>query len=128
MQKTTETMSGTPASISATTRPWRKVPLRIVTVLAAALLMGVLEHHVSAALNRSAQPAGFARGILQGALMPCAFPNLLVGNDVMIYSQDNTGISYKLGYTCGVNACGALFFGFFFWRLNRWRKRTKNGG
>jgi hypothetical protein len=62
---------------------------------------------------------------MQGALMPCALPNLLVGHDVVIYSQDNTGVSYKLGYTCGVNACGAVFFGVFFWRLNRWRKGVK---
>jgi hypothetical protein len=26
-----------------------------------------------------------------------------------------------------VNACGAIFFGVFFWRLNRWRKRRRNG-
>ena len=51
--------------------------------------------------------------------------NLLVGNDVIIYAQSNTGLTYKLGYTFGVNACGAIFFGFFFWRLNRWRKRMK---
>jgi hypothetical protein len=55
--------------------------------------------------------------------MPCALPNLLVGNDVTIYAQNNTGRTYKLGYTCGVNACGAVFFGMFFWRLNRWRRR-----
>lgn len=120
-------MSGMPAGDSAPARPWRKISVRIATVLAAALLVGVAEHQISAALNRSAQPAGFARGMLQGALMPCAFPNLLVGNDVVIYSQNNTGIRYKLGYTCGVNACGAFFFGFFFWRLNRWRKRMKKG-
>jgi len=49
-------------------------------------------------------------------------PNLLVGRDVTIYSAHNTGVSYKLGYTAGVNGCGALFFGFLFWRLDRWRK------
>jgi hypothetical protein len=30
-----------------------------------------------------------------------------------------------LGYTCGVNACGAIFFGWFFWRVSKWRKGVK---
>ncbi len=77
----------------------------------------------SSALEKRTEPAGFLRGALQGALMPCALPNLVVGNDVTIYAANNTGRTYKLGYTCGVNACGAFFFGFFFWRVNRWRKR-----
>ena len=51
--------------------------------------------------------------------MPMALPNLLVGRDVSIYSPNNTGVPYKLGYTAGVNVCGAIFFGFFYWRLNR---------
>ncbi len=79
--------------------------------------------HASSALEKRTEPAGFLRGALQGALMPCALPNLIVGNDVTIYAANNTGRTYKLGYTCGVNACGAFFFGFFFWRVNRWRKR-----
>lgn len=56
--------------------------------------------------------------------MPGALPNLLVGNDIPIYAANNTGRTYKLGYTCGVNACGAIFFGLFFWRVSRWRKRA----
>ncbi len=55
--------------------------------------------------------------------MPAALPNLLMGNDVPIYAEKNTGCTYKLGYTAGVNGCGLLFFGFFFWRVNRWRKK-----
>jgi hypothetical protein len=54
--------------------------------------------------------------------MPMSMPNLLVGRDVTIYSQNNTGVSYKLGYTTGVNACGALFFGVVFWRFNKLRR------
>lgn len=59
--------------------------------------------------------------------MPMSMPNLLVGRDVTIYSAHNTGVSYKLGYTAGVNGCGAIFFGFLFWRLNRWRKLNVAG-
>lgn len=121
-------MSDTQAKVAAPARRWRRIPLRILMVLAAAALVGVLMHHVSGALDRSRGPAGFRRGMVQGALMPCALPNLLVGNDVVIYSQNNTGVSYKLGYTCGVNVCGAVFFGLFFWRLNRWRKQLRSQG
>ena len=74
---------------------------------------------------RQARPAGFLRGMLQGALMPMSMPNLLVGKDVSIYSLRNTGLTYKLGYTMGTNTCGALFFGLFFWRVTRWRTAGK---
>ncbi len=57
--------------------------------------------------------------------MPCALPNLLVGKDVSIYNENNNGVRYKLGYTCGVNACGAIFFGLFFLRLSRMRKHFR---
>ena len=76
-------------------------------------------------LNRSGKRAGFGLGIVQGALMPLALPNLAVGNDVTIYSENNTGRTYKLGYTIGVNGCGLLFFGIFFWRMSRWRRATQ---
>lgn len=101
---------------------WWKIFKRTLSILALALALGFGMRHMSAALERSAAPAGFGRGMLQGALMPCALPNLLVGNDVSIYNANNTGVSYKLGYTCGVNVCGAFFFGLFFLRLSRWRK------
>lgn len=74
--------------------------------------------------RREPQPAGFARGVLHGALMPIALPNLVIGQDVAIYAADNNGRSYKLGYTLGVNGCGAIFFGIMFWRITRWRRRN----
>ena len=79
----------------------------------------------SASFDRSTAPAGFTRGVLHGALMPLALPNLALGHDVTIYAASNTGRFYKLGYTVGVNGCGLIFFGFFFWRLNRLRKRLR---
>jgi hypothetical protein len=54
---------------------------------------------------------GFRIGVLHGALMPVAFPSLLVGKDVPIYSPAQTGRLYKLGYIAGVNLCGLIFFG-----------------
>jgi hypothetical protein len=120
----TETMSDTQAKVAASPRSWGKFLARLLYVLLLAVLIGWVLKRVSVTINESARPAGFAQGLVQGAMMPCALPNLLVGIDVPIYAQNNTGLSYKLGYTVGVNGCGAIFFGIFFWRLNRWKKRN----
>lgn len=103
-------------------RRWGRILFRLAIFLLLAGLIGGALNRLSASLEQDSRPAGFARGMLQGALMPMSMPNLLVGRDVTIYSAHNTGVSYKLGYTAGVNGCGAIFFGFLFWRLNRWRK------
>ena len=104
--------------------------LRVLRTIAGLVLLAVAIGWVlqrsAEALNRGQTRAGFGRGILHGALMPLALPNLLVGRDVPIYATHNTGVSYKLGYTAGVNACGALFFGFCFWRWSRLRHREKS--
>ena len=101
---------------------------KILRRLAAVLIVTIA---IAAVLNRSnsslaGRPAGFGRGVLDGALMPGTLPPLLLGRDVVIYAPINTGRTYKLGYTVGVNGCGAIFFGFFFWRVQRWR-RGKGG-
>jgi hypothetical protein len=121
-------MADTQVKVTPPASAGRKILRRTLSILILALFLGFGMRHASAALDRSPNPAGFLRGMLQGALMPCALPNLLVGNDVVIYAANNTGVGYKLGYTCGVNACGALFFGLFFWRVNRWRKRMSGEG
>jgi hypothetical protein len=104
----------------------RKILTRIFYFVLVATIIGCVTRVLIAASNQGHGPAGFTKGLLHGALMPCAMPNLIVGNDVTIYALNNTGRTYKLGYTMGVNGCGALFFGLFFWRLNRWRARTRN--
>jgi hypothetical protein len=60
--------------------------------------------------------AGFKEGALHGALMPLALPALLMGQNVPIYAAINSGRSYKIGYICGINLCGLLFFGLAFRR------------
>ena len=60
--------------------------------------------------------AGFAFGILHGALMPLSLPSLVIGRDVQIYDENNTGRIYKIGYICGVDLCGIAFIGPLFWR------------
>ncbi len=59
---------------------------------------------------------GFGYGMLHGALMPIALPSLVLGRDVPIYSTNNSGRIYKIGYICGINLCGLAFFGPLFWR------------
>lgn len=122
-----KSMNDTQVNEPAPPTVWKKILRRLLTTLLAAAFIGWLIHQAAAAMDRSQSPAGFGRGLIQGALMPAALPNLLVGHDVAIYAQNNTGVSYKLGYTLGVNACGAIFFGIFFWRLNRLRKGLSGG-
>lgn len=103
-------------------RKWWRFALRLVIFVLLAAAVGSLLNRVAASVKGDAKPAGFSRGVVEGALMPMSLPNLLVGRDVNIYSLNNTGVAYKLGYTSGVNGCGAIFFGILFWRLQRWRK------
>jgi Mg/Co/Ni transporter MgtE len=63
--------------------------------------------------------AGFAYGLVHGALMPMALPSLVMGQDVDIYAANNSGRPYKLGYIVGINVCGLVFFGTVFWRPTR---------
>ena len=103
-------------------RPWQPIAVRVVSFLLAATVIGSVLNRVAASMDQSPRPAGFGRGVVQGALMPMSLPNLLAGRDITIYSANNTGVTYKIGYTTGVNACGALFFGLVFWRFSRLRR------
>ncbi len=116
-------MSETQAKVAIPPKPAAKFFVRLFFVLLLATAIGWGLKRIGTRINESASPAGFVKGVVQGALMPCALPNLLVGYDVPIYAGQNTGRMYKLGYTVGVNGCGAIFFGAFYWRLTRWKKR-----
>ena len=119
-------MAETQAKVAPPARSARRIFLRIFWILVAAVAIGFVESTSMKLTDRAPGPAGFRRGLLHGALMPAAMPNLMMGRDVTIYAAENTGRTYKLGYTMGVNGCGAIFFGIFFWRVNRWRKKAKN--
>ena len=95
----------------------RRVAVLIIVTIAIA---AILDRSRDA---KSGVPSGFTRGLIDGALMPGTLPPLLLGRDVTIYAPNNTGRTYKLGYTVGVNGCGAIFFGLVFWRVRRWKKR-----
>ena len=102
-----------------------RVLRRLAGIIVVGILIGSVLHFVARQVHQSSQPAGFKIGLLHGALMPLALPNLAVGDNVTIYAESNTGRLYKLGYTAGVNACGLLFFGLFFWRIGRWNPRRE---
>jgi hypothetical protein len=108
-------------------RSWTKTLLmvlrRVAFLIALGFAIGWVLNHAEAALERQHEPAGFVRGLVQGALMPITMPNLIFGHDVAIYAVINTGRTYKIGYTLGVNTCGLIFFGFFFWRVRRMKLR-----
>jgi hypothetical protein len=118
-------MPPTPGKAPEQSRLVVRILARLATLFVVATIMIWVVHRASRSFDRTTQPAGFGRGVLHGALMPMALPNLLVGQDITIYTANNTGRPYKLGYTVGVNGCGLIFFGFFFWRLNRLRRRLQ---
>lgn len=118
-------MTDTQAKVAPPKTWWQRLLRRILSFLLFAFIAGLVVNVAIRVSNKSDGPAGFGRGVLHGALMPAALPNLLLGNDVSIYYPNNTGRTYKLGYTVGVNGCGLIFFGIFFLRLRKWRRQAK---
>jgi hypothetical protein len=94
-----------------------KFLLRKAAVVAVVtLIFGWLYAWASPWAFAGTQPAGFAFGMLHGAMMPLSLPSLVMGKDVPIYDPNNLGRLYKIGYICGVNICGIVFIGPIFWR------------
>jgi len=98
--------------------------IRFLFTIGVALIVGSTSAAAMKWDSHRPTPPGFYRGLLHGALMPLAWPTLLAGHDQQIYADSHSGRTYKLGYSLGVNACGALFFGWFFTRLRRWSRPT----
>ena len=96
--------------------------MKLLPFAVVAVVFGAVMPRVVRASFAGESTAGFGRGVAHGALMPLAMPQLLFGKDVTIYASENSGRTYKLGYTVGVNTCGAVFFGLAYWRWNRWRR------
>jgi hypothetical protein len=110
-----------PQSLTPLRRILRVLP-RIALIIVVTWAFGWVLNRSASSANARLEPAGFGRGMIHGALMPGAMPSLLLGRDVVIYASNNNGRLYKLGYTCGVNAAGAFFFGSFYFRVSRWRR------
>jgi hypothetical protein len=113
-----------PIQISATRRQlWLS---KIAVFLAASVFLGWFYGWAGTRFFPENARVGFKHGVLHGALMPMALPSLLMGKDVKIYAENNTGRNYKLGYICGINLCGLAFFGPLFWRPKRRPTDHKN--
>lgn len=101
---------------------WGVWAVRIVVTVIVALLIGSAASAATRWDSKLSETPGFGRGMLHGVLMPVAWPTLLAGHDQIIYAERNSGRTYKLGYSMGVNLSGLLFFGWFFMRLRRWSR------
>jgi len=102
---------------------WRKLIITVVVWTLVMFTVGMILDRTARSGFNGTQPAGFGLGLVHGALMPLALPRLATGTDVAIYAVYNTGRTYHLGYTLGVNLCGAAFFGFSFWWYSQaWRR------
>jgi hypothetical protein len=106
-------------------RHWAKtvvfVKLRLVI---AGILLGYVYALASPLVYPKDRPLGFAFGFAHGGLMPMALPSLVIGKNVPIFADNNNGRFYKLGYICGINVCGLLFFGFGFGGLPKKSGKT----
>jgi len=94
---------------------WAKRVLLVkLRLIIAGLLMGYVYARASPLVYPRDRPLGFFHGLAHGGLMPMALPSLVIGENVEIFAVNNNGRYYKLGYICGINVCGLLFFGFGF--------------
>ncbi len=95
------------------------IKICVLTVLGVSL--GAAQGWESSRHYKTAQPAGFHRGVWHGILMPTALPGLLLGNDLPIYAPNNSGRPYNIGFIMGINFCGTVFFSIGFWQPRRSR-------
>jgi hypothetical protein len=94
-------------------RRWTKKVLFVkLRLIVAGVLLGYLYAWAAPLVYPTDRPLGFAFGFAHGGLMPMALPSLVIGKNVEIFAANNNGRLYKLGYICGINVCGLLFFGF----------------
>ena len=107
-------------------RRFRAWGVKLITLILAGMVLGYCYQWAAPRLYRPETRAGFWLGAVHGFLMPAALPSLLAGNDVPIFAINHTGRDYKLGYICGINLCGLVFFGLAF-RPQRKTSITSNG-
>lgn len=89
---------------------------KVVTLAVATVVFGWLYSWASPWAFPPNRVVGFGYGLLHGAMMPISLPSLVVGHNVPIYDDHNSGRIYKIGYICGVNICGLIFIGPLFYR------------
>jgi hypothetical protein len=113
-------MAEQPAIPPGRTQAWlKRLACKILGLVLASLLLGWAYRWAEPRLYEANSQAVFVIGVIHGALMPVALPSLLMGHDAAIYAPNNSGRGYKIGYICGINLCGLLFFGLAFGKPNR---------
>ena len=90
--------------------------IQAVRLALVGVLFGFVYAWAAPRLYPAGETPGFWRGTAHGACMPLALPSLLMNQDVPIYSVENQGRFYKIGYIAGINLCGIVFFGLSFWK------------
>ena len=101
----------------------RRLFRRVLVGVGVAVVIGLVTGGIARHESQREVPAGLGAGLVHGAAMPCMLPGLLLGHDAFLYASMNTGRTYKLGYTLGVNLCGALFFGLVYRRSSKRESR-----
>lgn len=96
-----------------TFRDWVK---KVILFVAVAVFFGWIYGWASVRMFPKETRFGFAHGVVHGAMLPLALPTLVMGRDVELFGANNTGRTYKIGYICGLNLCGLIFFGSAFWK------------
>lgn len=109
-------MNPAPAPVAQPRRLAKVILQKVATLAAVTIVFGWLYSWASPFAFRLDRSAGFGFGMLHGAMMPLSLPSLVIGRDVQIYDDNNTGRGYKVGYICGVDLCGLAFIGPLFWR------------
>ena len=109
-------MDTTQAPVSKPRQLAKLIARKTATLVVVTFVFGWLYSWASPWAFPPDRAAGFSYGLLHGALMPLSLPSLVIGRDVRIYDDDNTGRIYKIGYICGVDLCGIAFIGPLFWR------------
>jgi len=95
------------------------IVIKIVAMTVISLALIFAQGWAAPRYYRPDYAAGFYAGLLEGALMPAALPDLLRGRDVPIYAPNNEGRTYKIGFILGLNGCGTFFFWVAFWQPRR---------
>jgi hypothetical protein len=95
-------------------RRWPPWGTKVAGLIVASVILGWVFTWAQSKTYQADRTAGFWFGMVHGAVMPAALPCLLAGKDVPIFTANNTGRTYKLGYVFGINFCGVVFFGLGF--------------
>lgn len=83
--------------------------VKFIAMTVLTMVLVVLQGWAVPRFYKADRTADFYMGLLHGALMPAALPGLLAGHDLPIYTPNNSGRGYKIGYILGINTCGTLF-------------------